>query len=186
MKKLVLLLLATVALVTAGHAQISLNVNIGTQPLWGPAGYQHAEYYYLPDIETYYYVPKREFIYLSNGKWMFTPALPARHRSYNLYEGYKVVLNVPKPYFSFTDHKVKYAKFKNYRGKQATLKSKGTGNSRAKITAGTKTYSGKSSKAGMGRSSTGKAEKSKGQGNSDGNGNGKGGGHGAGKGGGKH
>ena len=46
-------------------AQVRINVNIGAQPLWGPIGYQHVDYYYLPDIESYYYVPTRQFIYLS-------------------------------------------------------------------------------------------------------------------------
>jgi hypothetical protein len=36
------------------HAQISVNLNIGTAPNWGPVGYAEAEYYYLPDVEAYY------------------------------------------------------------------------------------------------------------------------------------
>lgn len=36
------------------QAQVSVNVNIGTPPVWGPVGYTNMEYYYLPDIEAYY------------------------------------------------------------------------------------------------------------------------------------
>ncbi|RTZ05854.1 hypothetical protein [Flavobacterium sp. GSP6] len=36
------------------HAQVSVNLNIGTAPSWGPIGYAEAEYYYLPDVEAYY------------------------------------------------------------------------------------------------------------------------------------
>jgi hypothetical protein len=45
------------------HAQISVNLNIGTAPNWGPVGYAEAEYYYLPDVEAYYDVRATQFIY---------------------------------------------------------------------------------------------------------------------------
>src|SRR6478735_10855999 len=79
-------------------AQVSVNVNIGSQPAWGPVGYDHVDYYYLPDIESYYYVPKRQFVYLSNNNWVFSTRLPSRYRHYDLYSGYKVVINSPSPY----------------------------------------------------------------------------------------
>lgn len=100
-------------------AQINVNVNLGSQPLWGPVGYERAEYYYLPDIETYYHVPSKQFIYLNNNNWLFASNPPSRYSNYNLYNGYKVVLNSPKPYLSFTNHKVKYAKFKGAKGQSS-------------------------------------------------------------------
>lgn len=103
-------------------AQVSVNVNIGTQPLWGPVGYDVVEYYYLPDVEAYYYVPRRQFVYLSGGNWIFATSLPARYRTYDLYTGYKVVINDPRPYVHFTDHKVKYAKYKGARSKQVVIR----------------------------------------------------------------
>ena len=36
------------------HAQISVSLNIGTPPSWGPVGYEEADYYYLPDVEAYF------------------------------------------------------------------------------------------------------------------------------------
>ena len=115
----------TIALLThsTSNAQVSLNVNIGSQPLWGPTGYDHVDYYYMPDIETYYSVPNRQYIYMNNGAWVFTSALPARYSNYNLYNGYKVVLNGPKPYLNFNSHKVKYAKYKNWGGKQMVIRN---------------------------------------------------------------
>ncbi len=97
---------------TEAQVRLNVNVNIGSQPQWGPSGYDYVEYYYLPDIETYYYVPTRQFIYLSGGNWVFATSLPARYRSYNLYTGYKVVVNQPKAYIYYHSHKVKYAKYK--------------------------------------------------------------------------
>lgn len=56
------------------------------------------DYYYLPDIQAYYYVPQRQFIYQEGGRWVFAASLPDRCRSYDLYRGYKVVVNEPRPY----------------------------------------------------------------------------------------
>ncbi len=105
-------------------AQINVNVNLGAQPQWGPVGYDRAEYYYLPDIETYYYVPKRQFVYLNNNNWVFASNPPSRYSNYNLYNGYKVVLNTPRPYLNFKDHKVKYAKYKGAKGQSSIKYSK--------------------------------------------------------------
>jgi hypothetical protein len=125
MKKLITLVMLAVALLinTKSNAQVSLNVNIGSQPLWGPTGYDHVDYYYLPDIDTYYNVPTHEYVYLNNGAWVTTSSLPARYSSYNLYNGYKVVLNGSKPYLNYNSHKVKYAKYKNWGGKQLVIKN---------------------------------------------------------------
>ena len=120
---MVLLLAAGSVISKPAAAQVSVNINIGSQPTWGPVGYDYVEYYYLPDIETYYYVPKRQFVYLSNGRWVFVTSLPARYRSYNLYNGYKVVINEPRPYLKFKTHKVTYAKYKGNNGRQVIIRN---------------------------------------------------------------
>ncbi|MES2652662.1 MAG: hypothetical protein V4663_13045 [Bacteroidota bacterium] len=124
MKKLILVGVLGISLLLQNtvSAQVSINVNIGSQPLWGPVGYDHVDYYYLPDVESYYSVPRRQFIYLNNGNWIFSSSLPARYSSYNLYNGYKVVVNENRPYLNFNTHKVKYVKYKNWGGKQKAIK----------------------------------------------------------------
>lgn len=107
----------------SAKAQINVNINIGSQPLWGPTGYDYAEYYYLPDIESYYYVPKRQFVYLDGGRWIFSTALPARYNNYDLYNGYKVVINRDRPYLNFNDDRVKYVKYKNWGGRQMVIRN---------------------------------------------------------------
>ncbi|MDO8928397.1 MAG: hypothetical protein Q7W54_05345, partial [Bacteroidota bacterium] len=102
---------------TSGQAQISVNVNLGAPPLWGPAGYTDVQYYYLPDVEAYYDVPSSQFIYFSGGTWVHRTYLPSRYRNYDLYNGYKVVMTDYRgntPYTYFKEHKVKYAK--GYKG----------------------------------------------------------------------
>lgn len=108
--------------VNGAKAQVNISVNIGAQPLWGPTGYDVVQYYYLPDLQTYYYVPSRQFVYLNGSNWVFASSLPARYRGYDLYSGYKVVINEPKPYLHFNTHKVKYASYKGARGKQVVIR----------------------------------------------------------------
>ncbi|MEL1241844.1 hypothetical protein [Flavobacterium flavipallidum] len=103
---------------TSANAQVSVNVNIGTPPAWGPAGYANIDYYYLPDIECYYDIRHSQFIYFGNGRWIHARQLPVRYRNYDLYHGYKVVLHDyhgRTPYAYFKNHKVKY--YKGYKGK---------------------------------------------------------------------
>lgn len=112
-------------LVTAGtaQAQVSINVNIGKAPDWGPAGYTEVRYYYLPAMEMYYDINTANYIYLSNGAWVHATVLPAPYRTVNLYNTYKVVLTDYRgntPYVYYKTHKVKYPK--NYNpGHQKTV-----------------------------------------------------------------
>ncbi len=125
MKKnfLLLLFFALGFMYKPAQAQVGVNINIGAQPVWGPVGYDYVEYYYFPDIEVYYYVPTRRYIYLSNNNWIFSASLPYQYRNYNVYTGYKVVINEPKPYLHFHTHKAAYAKYKGYYGKQVIIKN---------------------------------------------------------------
>src|SRR3970282_2790796 len=103
---------------TTIHAQVSVNLNLGSPPAWGPAGYSNVDYYYLPDVQAYYDIRATQFIYLNGGTWTRSRNLPGQYRNYNLYNGYKVVLNDyhgSRPYSNFKNHKVKY--YKGYKGK---------------------------------------------------------------------
>ena len=106
----VLLFMATAFSFQSATAQVrvGININIGDQPRWRPAGYDYVEYYYMPDIESYYYVPSHQFIYLSNGRWVFSDTLHYRYRSYNLYTGTKIVINRPNAYQYYPEHKMRY------------------------------------------------------------------------------
>ncbi len=116
MKKTILsaAVLLTGFIFTTATAQVRVrfNVNIATQPVWGPVGYDHVEYYYLPDIDVYYNVAKRQYIYMQYGRWRFASTLPARYHDYDLYSGYKVVINEPAPYRHDRTYRAKYAGYK--------------------------------------------------------------------------
>ncbi len=102
------------------HAQVKLDlsINIGNQPVWGPAGYDHAEYYYLPDLDAYYDVPRHRYIYWENGRRIFAPVLPSRFHNPDLYGSYKVVINEPKAYLHHDQHVVQYAQYRGRHGQQ--------------------------------------------------------------------
>lgn len=127
--KTIKLLMVCLTILIAGFAQgqVSVNVNIGTPPAWGPVGYSDVRYYYLPDMEMYYDVHQSNFIYLHDNRWVYRNYLPVKYKSYNLYRGYKVPLQNYSgnyPYYFFKQHKVKYAK--GYRGNlQKNIGSKG-------------------------------------------------------------
>jgi len=127
MKKIILLtaiFLGTIAITKSANAQVqvAVNVNIGSQPAWGPVGYEYVDYYYMPDIDVYYYVPRRQFIYFSNGRWIFATSLPGAFRHYDFYSGYKVVINEPKPYLRGNVFRERYARYKGKRNEQVPLR----------------------------------------------------------------
>jgi hypothetical protein len=119
MKKFKLLALGIVLFIAgSASAQVSVNVNIGSAPSWGPSGYAETEYYYLPDVQAYYDIRASQFIYFGNGNWVRSRYLPRQYRNYDLYSGYKVVLNDyhgRTPYTYYKKHKAKY--YKGYKGR---------------------------------------------------------------------
>jgi len=125
MKKLVLfaaVLMVSLFGINNAKAQVSLNINIGAQPVWGPTGYNHVDYYYFPDINAYYYVPTAQYIYPNGGRWVWVSNLPAQYRNFDLYRAYKVVINEPKPYLRNNIYVTRYSKYKNYGGRQAIIR----------------------------------------------------------------
>lgn len=100
---------------STAKAQVSFRVNISSQPIWGPVGYDHVEYYYLPEIEAYYYVPRHRYVYLEGDRWVSRSYLPPRYRDYDLYHGRKVVINEPHPYWRHHEYRERYARHEEYR-----------------------------------------------------------------------
>ena len=96
------------------QVNVSFKANIGVQPVWGPVRYNHVEYYYMPDIDVFYYVPNRQYIYRQRGRWVYASALPYRFHNYDVYNGYKVVINDRYPYRHADMYRTKYAQYKGH------------------------------------------------------------------------
>jgi hypothetical protein len=124
MKKLIFTtaILFTCLAFKVASAQISIGLNIGSQPDWGPVGYDHADYYYLPDIDAYYDVPAHQYIYLDNNVWIHAGYLPARYADYDLYGGYKVVLNERNPWLNDRVYRTRYSAYRGRHG-QAIIRN---------------------------------------------------------------
>lgn len=106
-------------------AQVSLNVDLN---LWNPpAEYAGTDYYYVPDIESYYCVPKHQYVYLENDNWVFRPTPPPRYRGFNINNGYKVAVNRPTPYKYFSNDRARYARYKGNK-KQVIIRNNYTRN----------------------------------------------------------
>lgn len=128
MKKIIALafLLFFVQAFRTSQAQVSvdISINIESQPVWGPVGYDHVEYYYLPDIDAFYYVPRQQYVYMQSGRWIFSASLPPAYSRYDLYGGYKVVVNDPRPYRNIVYYRTKYSGYKNNRSQEMIRNSR--------------------------------------------------------------
>lgn len=63
-------------------------------PQWAPTYYQGVRYYYLPDIEAYYDLSAREFVYLSNGRWYDSQEFPSNYAGFDLDNCFAIALDV--------------------------------------------------------------------------------------------
>jgi hypothetical protein len=104
--------------------QVTIRFNFVVQPDWGPEGYDYVEYYYFPDIEAYYHVPRREYIYLVNGNWVTKAYLPSHHRNFDLYKARKIVINDARPYAHHKEHKSRYASMDGHSSQRAIRDSR--------------------------------------------------------------
>jgi hypothetical protein len=119
MRRLLFMILAVFLANTAdAQFRINLNFNVDRQPVWGPTGYDHVEYYYLPDIGVYYNVPQRMYYFNERGRWISRSSLPPRYRGFDLYSSYKVVLNERTPYRNDRKYREQYASYKGRHDQQ--------------------------------------------------------------------
>lgn len=123
MKKIILtavLLVSCLMFKADAQLRISLGFNIGSQPDWGPVGYDHASYYYMPDVDSYYDVSNHQYIYFQNNVWVRGAALPGRY-NFNPYNSYKVVVNERNPWERDAAYRTRYASYRG-RGGQTIIR----------------------------------------------------------------
>ncbi|MFL9832243.1 hypothetical protein ACSV4D_16090 [Flavobacterium sp. ARAG 55.4] len=100
---------------STSQAQVSINVNVGTpvvvRPAWVPHNHVGIDYYYIPEIQSYYDVNASMYVYLNRGNWVRTRYVPVAYRNYDLSRAHRVALrgyHGIRPYSHFTNHKVKH------------------------------------------------------------------------------
>jgi hypothetical protein len=75
--------------------------------------YFESQYYYLPEIDLYYDIVNRWYIYFERNRWVYNSELPAMYRGYNLARGYKVLINEYKPYLHASEYREQYRNYYN-------------------------------------------------------------------------
>lgn len=127
MKKYILLFTIIIGSIVIGNTlsaqHINVNININSQPAWGPVGYDYVDYYYMPDINVYYIVNSNSYVYLDGRRWVTARYLPYQYRTYDLYGMHKVVfVGGPRdPWRHNSAHCRDYGRYRNHRG-QAVIR----------------------------------------------------------------
>lgn len=107
------LFIVSVGFIQPSNAQVSVNVNIGSQPLWGPVGYDYVSYYYMPEVNVYYNVANRRYTYWKGNRWVTKSSLPREYRHVDLYRTYKVVVNERDPWRNHNRMRNRYGRYNN-------------------------------------------------------------------------
>lgn len=97
MKTLFVSLVVLSGLFIAGSANAQVH-NVGIR------NSHHADYFYLPDIDMYYYIPGEQFVYLSDNHWIFSRHLPSAYRDYDFAHGQRIYVNGMNPYMHHDVH----------------------------------------------------------------------------------
>ncbi len=105
------------------QSQVRMSFNVALQPLWGPVGYNYANYYYLPEADVFYSVPENKFYYLNSNsnRWIGVYNLPPQY-NVDLYNTYKVVVKKQRPYLNHGYYVSNYAKYKHGGPKQLIIR----------------------------------------------------------------
>ena len=106
---------------TKVKAQISIQINIGNQPAWGPTGYDYAQFYYFPDYNLYYDIYAGQYVIFRRNAWVYSSVVPAGY-GFDPYRAYKVVLNQNRPYAHNASHIRTYANYKGQWARQTMIR----------------------------------------------------------------
>jgi len=76
--------LALGLLLSGSNAQAQVRVNINA-PYWGPAVPPNVQYYYVPEIDGYYDLYSRSYLFFdpAYGSWVSSPVLPRVYAAYD-------------------------------------------------------------------------------------------------------
>jgi len=119
MRTLKLLVLGMLFIVSSSvQSQVSVNVNIGPRPVWAPVeGYSTVDYYYIPEVNSYYDTHSSVFVYLNGNNWVRSRQLPSHYNHYDLKKCRKVALKGyrgKQPYSHYVNHKQHHKSSKHH------------------------------------------------------------------------
>jgi len=116
---------------TKAQIRLGFNLNLGGgRPSWGLQA-SAGDYYYMPEIDTYYDIPHRQFIYFQGNNWVTASSLPYQYRDYDLNRGFKVAINENRPYMHGDVYRNRYSSYyNNYHRNDAIAQRRGGDNDR--------------------------------------------------------
>ncbi|AWG22229.1 hypothetical protein FFWV33_12230 [Flavobacterium faecale] len=94
---------------SVAEAQVSLNVNIGSRPVWAPVQRNVAvDFYYVPDVHAYYDTRASMYVYQNGNNWVRSRDLPTQYRNVNINNCQTVALSGYRgyrPYEHYSNHR---------------------------------------------------------------------------------
>ncbi|MBC6991604.1 hypothetical protein [Hymenobacter sp. BT491] len=108
-KSAVVLLLGLLLAGVAAPAQAQVSINIQT-PGWGPPVRSNAQYYYIPEIDAYYDLYDRSYVFFDGVNWLRSYQLPVAYQGYDPYQFHPVVIDYigAQPWGYIRDHRLRY------------------------------------------------------------------------------
>jgi hypothetical protein len=76
-------------------------------------GYNTANYFYYPEIDTWYDIPNRRFVYFENNRWVYSDAISTKYRYYDIANAYRVAVDEKKPYLHADAYRAYYIDYYN-------------------------------------------------------------------------
>lgn len=85
--------------VQPSQAQISININLGASyPSWIASSYQDAKYIYMPELDMYYDMYNKSYVYYDNYKWVSQRNVPIAYQHMDFRNARKVRVSAKNPW----------------------------------------------------------------------------------------
>ncbi|SDP31821.1 hypothetical protein SAMN05428975_1131 [Mucilaginibacter sp. OK268] len=81
-----------------------------------PADYDGDDYYYLPEVEAYYSVPRHCYYYNDGNSWVTAAYLPGAYRNYNWRSAVRYEVRSPRPYMHHDLYRSRWGGYAGGRG----------------------------------------------------------------------
>ncbi|MDE3236469.1 MAG: hypothetical protein KGO81_10980 [Bacteroidota bacterium] len=117
MKKIITIAIAGIVFssYTKSDAQVRFNVGIHVgapvyvAPAPAPVYYDNDDFYYYPELDMYFDVAARQYVYFDDGRWMYSAGIPSCYRGYDIYHARRVCINEPRPWIHADVYRERYA-----------------------------------------------------------------------------
>jgi hypothetical protein len=100
---------STVFATQEASAQVNINVNVGNPSMRGGGAY--GNYCYIPDLDIYFDMAARDYVYYSRGQWMHANRMPRAYRNYDMNNCYRVAVNGRTPWMYNGGHRQQYGNY---------------------------------------------------------------------------